>query len=168
MDAQFDKRSAARKVASQSRIQDQRIPAVSLRRITKKDLSQSCYLFSRCGVLCCARGRGHAAHHADRHPSRVDRKQLSDTQSKRPRLASAAFSCPEAEFLMAACVPMNSCTAPRRHERISHQPEDASCGRCGPDRPCCPPLPHGSSRIEVDDQGTRGFRAPHKWECLSC
>ena len=32
-----------------------------------------------------------------------------------------------------------------------------------PDLPCYPPL---SSRCEVDERGTRGFRAPHRWECL--
>ena len=35
-----------------------------------------------------------------------------------------AFPCPEPEFLLAAHVPMSSCTAPRRHGRITHQPED--------------------------------------------
>ena len=44
-----------------------------------------------------------------------------DPQSKRPRPASAAFLRPGLEFLLAACVPMNSSTAPRRHGRITHQ-----------------------------------------------
>ena len=52
--------------------------------------------------LCCARGRGAAAHRTDRHTKRVDHKQLSESQSKRPRPASTAFSCPDPEVLLAA------------------------------------------------------------------
>ena len=59
---------------------------------------------------------------------------------------------------------MNSCTSPRRHGRITHQPEDAGSG---PDLSCYPPLSHGSSRFKVGDRRTRGFRAPCKWECLT-
>ena len=43
-------------------------------------------------LLCCAQGRGDAAHNTDRHPSRVDHMQVSEPQSKRPTPASAAFS----------------------------------------------------------------------------
>ena len=39
------------------------------------------------------------------HPRQADHKQLSDPQSKGPRPASAAFSFPEPEFLLAAQVP---------------------------------------------------------------
>ena len=35
-----------------------------------------------------------------------------------------------------------------------HQPEHAPFGGFGPDLPCYPPLPPGSSRFEVDDRGT--------------
>ena len=56
-------------------------------------------------------------------------------------------------------MPGNSCTAPRRHGSITHQPEDAPYGGFGPDLPCYPPLSHGSSKFEVDDRSTRGFRA---------
>ena len=70
--------------------------------------------------------------------------------SKRPKPASAAFSCPEPEFLLAAHVPVNSCAAPRRHGRITHQPEDVWYGGWfGPDLPCYPPLSHKSLRFEV-------------------
>ena len=55
-------------------------------------------------LLCCAKGRGHAAHLADRHSKRVDHKQLSEP----PR----AFSC--------------SCTGPRRQGRTTHQPSTSS------------------------------------------
>ena len=61
---------------------------------------------------------------------------------------------------------MNSCTAPRRHGRITHQPEGLANGGFGPDLSCDPPLSHGSSTFEVDYRTTRGFRAPLKWECL--
>ena len=52
----------------------------------------------------------HAADHTERHTGRVNRRQLPDTQSKRPRPASAFFWCPEPEFLLAANVPENTCT----------------------------------------------------------
>ena len=39
------------------------------------------------------------------HPKQADHKQLSDPQSKGPRPASATFSSPEPEFLLAANVP---------------------------------------------------------------
>ena len=51
--------------------------------------------------------------------------------------------------------PVNSCTAPRRHGRTTHQPEDVPYGGYGPDLPCHPPLSHGSSVMEVDDRRTR-------------
>ena len=95
----------------------------------------------------------------------------------RLRPASTAFSCPETEFLLAASKPVNSCTVPRRHGRMTHQPQDVPYGGCGPDLPCHSPLSHGSSRFEVDDQRTRergerrggggeGVRAHHRWESL--
>ena len=34
----------------------------------------------------------------------------------------------------------------------------------GPELPCYPPLSHGSSRFQVDDQRTRWFRPSHSWE----
>ena len=50
--------------------------------------------------------------------------------------------------------------------RITHQPENASYGGFGPAA-----APFSSVawviRFEVDDRRTRGFRAPHKWECLT-
>ena len=36
--------------------------------------------------------------------------------------ASAVFSCPEPEHLLAAYVPVNSCRVPRRHGRIKKRP----------------------------------------------
>ena len=97
------------------------------------------------------------------HSGRVDHKQLSDPESKRPQTASAALSCPEREFLVAACVPVKSRTAPRRHGMITHLPENVP-------EPYYPPVSHGSSVSEVDDRRTRGVPsspqagAPH---CLS-
>ena len=61
-------------------------------------------------------------------------------------------------------MPVYSCTVQRRHGRITHQPEDVPFGR---ELPCYPPVSHGSSRIEVGDRGTRRFRTPHEWECLT-
>ena len=90
--------------------------------------------------LCCASSRVRAARHTERHPRHADHKQLSDPQSKRPRPASAAFSCPVPEFLLTSEVPTNSCTAPRVHGRITHQPEDDQYGGFGPDLQCYPPL----------------------------
>ena len=52
----------------------------------------------------------------------------------------------------------DSCISPRRHGRITHQPQDVPFGGFGLDLPCKPPLSHGS-------EGTRWFRALHKWEC---
>ena len=79
---------------------------------------------------------------------------MSDRQSKRPRPASAAFSCPAAEFPLAASVPVtvSSCTVPRHHGRLTNEPEDVPYGGFCPDLPCHPPLPHGSSRFEVGDR----------------
>ena len=48
----------------------------------------------------------------------ADHKQLSDSQSKRSRPAPAAVACPEPEILLAAFVPVNSCTSSRLHRRI--------------------------------------------------
>ena len=42
------------------------------------------------------------------------------------------------EFHLAAHVPRSSCTSPRRHGRLTHQPEDALYGGSGPDLPCYP------------------------------
>ena len=55
-------------------------------------------------------------------------KQVSDpqTKSKRPKPSTS--------------MPVNSCTALRRHGRITHQPEDVLDGGFGPELPCCPPL----------------------------
>ena len=92
---------------------------------------------------------------------------MSDPSGKRPRPASAALSRPGPEFIKAACVPVNSCTVPRRHGRITHQLQDVPYRGCGPDLPCYPPPSHGLSRLEVDDRRTRGFRAAHKWERLT-
>ena len=36
-------------------------------------------------LLCCAPGRYHAAHHTERHPGRVNHRQLSDLHTKRPK-----------------------------------------------------------------------------------
>ena len=44
-------------------------------------------------------------------------------QSKRPSLRRTRVSCTGREFLAAAHVPMNSCTAPRRHGRMNLQQE---------------------------------------------
>ena len=104
----------------------------------------------------------------DRHPKRVDHRQLSSTQSKRPKPPSAAFTCPEPYFFFgAAHVPVNSCTAPRRLGKITRQPEEVPYGRFGSDPPCYPPLSHESSRTEADDRRTRGIRAPYKWKYLT-
>ena len=54
-----------------------------------------------------------------------------------------------------------------RHGRITQQPEVVPYGGFGQDLPCYPPLSHGSSRFDVDDRRAPGFRAPHRWECLS-
>ena len=83
--------------------------------------------------------------------------ELTDPQSQetpglhRPRCLTHSGH----EFLLAAYVPMNSCTSPRRHGRITHQPQDAPYGGFGPDLPCYPPMSHGSSRFEVHDRRTR-------------
>ena len=118
---------------------------------------------SRCTVLKVG---AHAARRTGRHPESVDQRQLSDPQSKSLGPTSAASSCPQPEFLLAAQVPVNPCPAPRRHGRITHQPEDVPHGGFGPDLPCYPPLSHGSSRLEVERN--RWFLAPHKWACLGC
>ena len=89
-------------------------------------------------------------------PGRVDHRQLSDAQRKRPRPALAVVSCTEPEFLLAASVPANSCTAARCHGRTTHQPEDVPYGRFGPDLPCYPPLSHASSKFEVDGRTNSG------------
>ena len=60
----------------------------------------------------------HAAHHTESRPGRADHRQSSDPQSKRPKPASAGL-----QFLLTAYVPVSSCTVPRRHGRITHQPE---------------------------------------------
>ena len=78
---------------------------------------------------------------------RAGYKQLFDLQSRRPS-PSAASSCPQPEFLLAASVPVSSCTVPRRHGRTTHQPESAPYGGSGPDLPCHRRLSHGSSRTE--------------------
>ena len=67
----------------------------------------------------------------------------------------------------AADVPVSSRRVPRRHGRITQQPEDVPHGGFGPDLQCYPPRSHGSSRYEVDDRETRCFRAPRGWECLT-
>ena len=90
-------------------------------------------LCQSCVLLRCAQGGDHAPHHTDRHPGRVDHWRLSDRQSKRPRPAPAAFSCPERELMLAAHVPVNSCTAPRRHGRVTHQPDEVPYGGFGPE-----------------------------------
>ena len=120
---------------------------------TKRCVSPASVVSSCDPLLCCEAG-GHAAHHADRHPRHVDHKQ-----SKRPRPASAAFSRPEPDFLLAVCAPVNSCTAPRRHGRDNPPTRRCPVRRVWPDLQCCPPLSHGSSRFEVDDRRTR--------ECLA-
>ena len=94
---------------------------------------------------------GHADRHTDRHPGRVVHNQLSDLQSKRPRPASAAFPCPEPEFLLAAHVAGNSCTTPRSHVRIIHLPEDVPYRGFDPHLPCHPPLSQVSSRLPKND-----------------
>ena len=43
-------------------------------------------------VVLCSKVGDHAPRHPDRHPGRADHKQLSVSQSKRPRPASAALS----------------------------------------------------------------------------
>ena len=107
----------------------------------------------------------------ERRPRRADHKQMSDFQSKRPRPASAAFSCHwssstcaryslEAtdqacidsglEFLVTAHVPVNWCTAPRRHGRITRQLEEVPYGGFRPDLPWHLPLSHGSPRFDRD------------------
>ena len=71
------------------------------------------------------------------------------------------------EFSLAACVPVNSRTAPRRRGRITHKPEDVPYRGFDPELPCYPQLSLGSSRCEVDDRRPQGCRAPHRWECLT-
>ena len=51
------------------------------------------------------------------------------------------------KFLLAAHVPGDSYTAPRRHGRITHPPEDVPHGGFGPDLSCYPALSHGSSEL---------------------
>ena len=75
-------------------------------------------------------------------------------------------SCPTPRARPQACIgrmphSLGLCAKEFMHspETITKQPEDA------PHLPCC--MSRGSSRFEVDDRGTRGFRAPHKWECLT-
>ena len=64
-------------------------------------------------------------------------------------------------------MPLNSCTVSRRHGRITQKLEDDPVRKVWPDLRCYPPLLHGSSRFEFDDRRTRGFRALHRWECLT-
>ena len=118
------------------------------------------------GLLCCGLSRVVAVHRTERHPGRVDHKQLSHTQQE-TQACIGRLLCPGLEFPLAAHVPGNSCTAPRRHGRITHQPEDGPHGGFGPDMPCNPPLSHGSSSFEVHDRRTREFRALHRWKCLT-
>ena len=84
-----------------------------------------------------------------RHLRRVGHKQLADPSACIGRLLMP-------ELLLAANVPGDSCTVPRRRGSITHQPEDAPYGGFGPDLPCSP-LSDGSSRFEVDDPGTQGI-----------
>ena len=89
-------------------------------------------------------------------PRRVDHRQLSDPQNKRPKPASSAFSCPEPEFSPCA-------------SELVHSPETSwkdnptnqrTLGGFGPDLPCYPPLSHGSSRFGADYRRTRGSENP--------
>ena len=64
------------------------------------------------------------------------------------------------EFLLAAYVVGDSWTSPRRHGRLTHQPEDVPYGWFGGDLPCYPPLSHGTSRFEVDDRRSWSSEPP--------
>ena len=104
-------------------------------------------------VLCFRSGPCCLPHyHTDRHPARADPKQLSSPQSKRPRPTPAAFSCSGPEFHLAANVPVNSCTVPRRHGSIHHPPEDILYGGIGPDLPCYPPPSHGRGLTSMTEE----------------
>ena len=69
-------------------------------------------------------------------------------------------------FLLAAYVPRDSHTFPRRHGRIHHQPEDASYRGFGRPAVLSSTAAQAQSRFEVDDRRTRGFRAPQRCQCL--
>ena len=85
---------------------------------------------------------------------------MSDHHGERPKPASTAFSCPEAEFRLAVCVQVNSCKAPRRNGWKTRQPEDVPYGGFGPDLPCYPPMSHGSFRFAVHERRTQGSELP--------
>ena len=80
-----------------------------------------------------------------------------------PRARDTRLKYSEPEFLLPANVPVNSCTAPTRHGRITHHLEDVPYEGFGPDQPCCPPLSHGSSRFEVDDRPLICFSSLSPW-----
>ena len=83
-------------------------------------------------------------HHTERHPRACGVTGIQETRLGR--------SGPEPEFLLAAFVPVKSCTAPRRRGMTIYQQEDVLYGGFGPDLPCYfLKLLHGSSRFEVDD-----------------
>ena len=86
---------------------------------------------------------------------------LIATQSKRPRLASAAFSCPEPQFLLSACVPVNSCTAPETPQNDNPPTRGLPSVRVWPR----PAVLSSTVARAVDDRRSWGFRAPHRWEC---
>ena len=97
-----------------------------------------------------------ATHHTYRHPGRVDRKQLSDRQNKRPKPASAAFARPQPEYLLAASW--------GRHGRITHQTDDVPYK--GFDRA----LFHCRTdyrRLKSMTQELRGSGLPTSGECLT-
>ena len=108
-----------------------------------------------------AEGRSHPARPTDHHPGRVEHRQLSDPKSKRPKPASAAFSCLEPEFHLAVHVVVNSCTAPRRRGRTTHQSEDVPYGGFGPDLPCYPLLSHKSMTEEPGVPSSPHVGVPH-------
>ena len=107
-----------------------------------KNIPQYCLV---CCVVLLQSGLQCSPHPAPPRVWRAGRRWIADPQSN---------SYSGLEFHLAACVPVNSCTAPRRHGRITHQPEDAPYGGFGSSLPCCPPLSHGSSRFEVDFSST--------------
>ena len=100
-------------------------------------------------------------------PAPARHKLLADPQSKIPGLHRPPSRGAGPEFSLVAHVQVNSSTAPRRHGRIPHPPEDVPYGGFGPDLPCYPPLSHGSEEgSEVTTGGCHlVLLRPVPWSC---
>ena len=115
--------------------------------------TQNCPSYTRPAtlLLCSVQGRGHVlttliGTQGVWITSSCPAPRARDTGLHRPRCLIHSGL----EFLLALHVTVNSCTTPRHHGRIAHQPGDVPYGGFGTDVLCYPPPSHGSSRFEVD------------------